>query len=387
VLAAKPAEGVAAQTVERTAEPARPGPIEARDTSAQPIRAAESPQPQAAEAPGSAEAAASRTAQASIVPALPSIRPPKPDAETAAPEAPRTAEPAAAPSPAAPKADAASVPRARAAAKPRPATPAASLQVARQPPPVSPKPAGKAADADALEALLLAQRRGPAEPGWSYEGETGPAAWGKLRPDWRLCSEGLRQSPIDLREGLAVDLAPVKFHYHATGFRIADTGNTLQVDVGGGMGMEVRGVRYELEHFSLHRPSQERVGGMAYDMVMHLEHRSADGGIAMLAVLLTVGAEPNVLLQTLWNNLPLDRGREFVPDATIDLAAFVPSDPAHFLYLGSLPTPPCTEDVVWVVMKTPAVMSADQLALFSRLYPRNARPIQPGNGRLLLESR
>ncbi|WP_248637689.1 carbonic anhydrase [Thauera linaloolentis] len=240
---------------------------------------------------------------------------------------------------------------------------------------------------DPLEALLLAQRRTPAGPDWSYEGERGPEAWGRLRPDWRICGEGLRQSPIDLRDGLAVDLAPIKFHYHATGFRIRDTGNTLQVDVGGGMGMEVRGVRYELEYFTLHRPSQERVGGMAYDMAMYLVHRSADGSSAILSILLTAGDEPNPLLQTLWNNLPLDRGREFVPDETIDLAAFMPSSPAHFLYLGSLPAPPCTEDVVWVVMKTPVVMSADQLALFARLYPRNTRPIQPANGRLILESR
>jgi len=71
----------------------------------------------------------------------------------------------------------------------------------------------------------------------------------------------------------------------------------------------------------------------------------------------------------------------------IDLRGFVPDNPAHFLYLGSLPVPPCTEDVTWVVMKTPVPMADDQLAVFGRLYPRNTRPIQPANGRLVLESR
>ncbi|WP_341647531.1 carbonic anhydrase family protein [Thauera humireducens] len=35
--------------------------------------------------------------------------------------------------------------------------------------------------------------------------------------------------------------------------------------------------------------------------------------------------------------------------------------------------PPCTEDVIWVVMKTPMPMADDQLAVFERLYPRNTR--------------
>ena len=71
----------------------------------------------------------------------------------------------------------------------------------------------------------------------------------------------------------------------------------------------------------------------------------------------------------------------------IDLAQLVPAEPGHFLYTGSLPTPPCTEDVLWVVMKQPLPIADDQLAVFARLYPRNGRPIQPANGRLLLESR
>src|SRR5690606_4740852 len=172
-----------------------------------------------------------------------------------------------------------------------------------------------------------------------------------------------------------------------SGFRIRDTGNTLQVDVGEGMGITVRGVRYALERFTLHRPSQDRVGGMAHDMAIYLEHRSADGKQAILSLLLAAGGEAHPVLQTLWNNLPLDRGREFSPDAVIDLAQIVPADPGHFLYTGSLPTPPCTEDVLWVGMKQPLPIADDQLAVFARLYPRNGRPIQAANGRLLLESR
>jgi carbonic anhydrase len=266
--------------------------------------------------------------------------------------------------------------------------PAAAASSSGESAPPAPQAPLSAAAVDALRAAgIRVTPLGAATPEWSYEGETGPQHWGRLRPEWRTCAEGVRQSPIDLRDGIVVDLAPVQFDYRRSGFRIRDTGNTLQVDVGEGMGITVRGVRYALERFTLHKPSQDRVGGMAHDMAMYLQHRSADGKQAIVSLLLAAGNAANPVLQTLWNNLPLDRGREFTPDAVLDLAALVPADPAHFLYTGSLPTPPCTEDVLWVVMKQPVPISDDQLAVFARLYPRNGRPIQPANGRLLLESR
>lgn len=222
---------------------------------------------------------------------------------------------------------------------------------------------------------------------WSYAGATGPEHWGRLRPEWALCEQGQRQSPIDLRGGVAVDLEPVLFDYRPTRFRITDTGRTLKVQVGAGMGVEIRGQRYELEHFQLHRPSEERVGGRAFDMNVHFHHRDADGRMAIVAVLLEGGAEPHPLVQTLWNSLPLERGDHYMPALPIDLASLVPDSPAHYLYMGSLTTPPCTEGVVWVVMKEPVRVSDEQLGVFARLYPRNGRPIQPLHGRLILESR
>ncbi len=392
------------------AKPAKPSPIATRDAGARPMKAGGS----AAGAVKVATPAAEENAEQPklVLPPLPSIRPPRTEvpaeAKTAAreearpgtkgakeepaPPAPRpaaTRQLAASPAPGTLPVMAPGVADARTAPARREAGHAASSAPAARPR-AEPRRLAKVEiePAKAVQATpATVSLRPGGGPGWSYEGDTGPANWGRLRPDWKLCSEGTRQSPIDLRDGVAVDLAPVKFDYRATGFRITDTGNTLQVDVGEGMSMELRGRTYALQRFTLHRPSQERVGGMAHDMVAHFEHRDSEGRVAMLAVLLAAGSEGNALLQTLWNNLPLDKGRDYSPPVTIDLAAFLPASPAHYLYIGSLPVPPCTEEVPWVVMKTPVAMSAEQLAVFARLYPRNGRPIQPANGRLILESR
>jgi carbonic anhydrase len=54
--------------------------------------------------------------------------------------------------------------------------------------------------------------------------------------------------------------------------------------------------------------------------------------------------------------------------------------------MGSLTAPPCTEGVTWFVLKTTVDISAAQIKAFARLYPHDARPLQPLNDRLVKES-
>jgi carbonic anhydrase len=221
---------------------------------------------------------------------------------------------------------------------------------------------------------------------WSYEGEGAPGNWAKLKPEYGVCATGNRQSPIDIRDGIRVDLEPIQFDYRPTMFRIVDNGHTIQVSVGEGSTITVMGRTYQLLQFHFHRPSEERVNGKSFDMVIHLVHRDPEGKLAVIAVLLERGME-NPLIQTLWNNLPLEVDQDVTPSVAIDLNALLPENRAYYTYMGSLTTPPCTEDVLWMVFKQPMPVSVEQVAIFSRLYRNNARPIQPTNNRLVKETR
>ncbi len=220
---------------------------------------------------------------------------------------------------------------------------------------------------------------------WDYAGAEGPDAWGKLRPEFNKCATGSRQSPIDIRGGIAVDLDPIKFDYRPSAFSVIDNGHTVQVNVEPGNSITITGKRYELVQFHFHRPSEERINGRQYDMVAHLVHKDVDGRLAVVAVLLDRGSA-QAIVQSVWNNLPLERGDEVHAGTRIDLSQLLPEDRRYYTYMGSLTTPPCSEGVLWMVMKQPVPISVEQVAIFSRLYPMNARPVQQADGRLIKES-
>lgn len=217
---------------------------------------------------------------------------------------------------------------------------------------------------------------------WAYSGDTGPDSWGMLKPEYRQCMLGKRQSPIDIRDGIPVQLDPIQFDYHPTKFRVIDNGHTIQANVDPGNSITILGKRYELVQFHFHRPSEERINGKQYAMDVHLVHKDAEGHLAVIAILVEQG-NTHPALQLVWNALPLEKGIEQASSVPIDLNQILPEHKQYVTYMGSLTTPPCSEGVLWMVMKQPAQMSSEQIGIFSRMYQMNARPVQSAQGRMI----
>jgi carbonic anhydrase len=217
---------------------------------------------------------------------------------------------------------------------------------------------------------------------WAYHGENGPAHWHELNPEFKQCGMGQRQSPIDIRDGIPVELDPIQFEYKLSAFRVIDNGHTVQVNLESGNRIMVNGRRYELIQFHFHRPSEERLNGRQFDMVAHLVHKDLEGKLAVIAVLIEEG-KGHPIVQQVWNNLPLEKRTEQPGLHGIDLMKLLPEDRRYVTYMGSLTTPPCTEGVLWMVIKQPVSVSRQQIDTFSRFYPMNARPVQPIGDRLI----
>lgn len=246
----------------------------------------------------------------------------------------------------------------------------------------------KAIPALFIAATLCCVSRAQAEgKHWSYGGHGGPAQWGELDQAFATCKLGKFQSPIDIRDAKAADLPAIKFDYKPAPLKVIDNGHTIQVNYAPGSSIDVGGTRYELLQFHFHKPSEEKIDGKSHAMVAHLVHKGADGKLAVVAVLLDKGGA-NPTINAIWKNLPKQKQKEtLVGNVTVDAAKLLPADRGYYAFQGSLTTPPCSEEVRWLVLKTPVKIAESEITAFGKLYPMNARPTQPLNGRAIEATR
>jgi carbonic anhydrase len=224
-------------------------------------------------------------------------------------------------------------------------------------------------------------------PHWGYEGEAGPAHWSELDPAFSACASGKYESPIDIEAAEPSDLPPLRFDYKASPLTIVDNGHTIMATYAPGSTLTVGDARYELLQLHLHHPSEGTVHGKTSAMEVHLVHKDAKGHLAVVAVLLDQSG-PNPVIEKLLANLPTDKGKTAtIASVSIDAGALLPASRGYYTFAGSLTTPPCTEGVTWYVLKSPMEVSQEQLAGFAKLYPMNARPVQPLHGRKILATR
>ena len=222
---------------------------------------------------------------------------------------------------------------------------------------------------------------------WTYGGITGPEHWGELSPEFKVCSSGEEQSPIDLSQPVKANPGAIVIDYQNVPLRIMNNGHTIQVNVDPGSTITLDDQTFSLKQFHFHHPSEHTVDGVALPMELHLVHANDQGQLAVLGIFLVEG-ETNEALKAVWEAMPGQPGEAItVADVTINLDALVPEESATFRYFGSLTTPPCAETVHWVVLQSPLEVSTAQVAAFQSLFPLNARPVQAQNRRFLLEAR
>ncbi|MCH7614624.1 MAG: carbonic anhydrase family protein [Nitrospinae bacterium] len=218
---------------------------------------------------------------------------------------------------------------------------------------------------------------------WGYRGVEGPDHWAMLNPSYNVCETGRQQSPINIvmpRHGH--DQEDLEFHYQPTPLSIRNNGHTIQVNYQGGSYLRLKGQSYKLRQFHFHDPSEHHIDGKVYPMEMHLVHQNERGHLLVVGVLLAFGKENRVfsrvgtwMQQHTGSRLP-STGQEVSTDLTFNLMDILPQDTHHFSYHGSLTTPPCSEGVQWIVLKSPIQISKVQADRFITTVGPNARPVQ-----------
>ena len=220
---------------------------------------------------------------------------------------------------------------------------------------------------------------------WGYSGHEGPEHWGELDPKYSVCSEGKNQSPVNLTGMIESNLSPITINYQSGGTEILNNGHTIQVNYKSGSTITVNGHEFELKQFHFHSPSENTIEGHSYPMEAHFVHADKEGNLAVIAVMFKTG-EKNEELEKAWEHMPESAGEKNALPKSVDANILLPHNQDYYRFNGSLTTPPCSEGVLWLVMKYFDTASKEQIDKFAHtMHHQNNRPVQPVNARAILK--
>ncbi|XP_027085668.1 alpha carbonic anhydrase 7-like [Coffea eugenioides] len=230
------------------------------------------------------------------------------------------------------------------------------------------------------------------EKEFSYDERShrGPAHWGEIRPEWSMCNHGSMQSPIDLldaRVQVVSSLGRLHRAYKPSNATLVNRGHDMMlrwVDDAGHI--HINGTLYHLRQCHWHSPSEHSINGKRYDLEAHLVHEALNGKIAVIGIIYEIGRSDSFLsmmenkLKALADTRDLEKVVGVIDPKQIKLGSR-----KYYRYIGSLTTPPCTQNVVWTIVKKVRTVTRDQVKMIREAVhdesEANARPLQPLHNR------
>ncbi len=220
---------------------------------------------------------------------------------------------------------------------------------------------------------------------WKYTGSRGSEFWGDLSPDYAICKTGMNQSPININATITATQKPLKAFQRFPATHIINNGLAIQADFKSGNILVIDGLMYQMKQVSFHAPSEHQIMGKSYPLEAEFLHVDGNGNVAVLAVMYEEGHE-NKAMAKLWSQMPKRKGKPVKLNSKVLAGELIPREKEYYRYSGSLTPPPCSEGAVWAIMKTPMTASKRQIDAFKAVMrDDNNRPVQPLNGRVVIE--
>jgi len=214
---------------------------------------------------------------------------------------------------------------------------------------------------------------------WSY---VDIPAWNS-EPSSAMCQNSGDQSPIDIATAGVISaeagLKDLEFSSNSESAVVETqtTSSTWQVIWPENSSEKAKIIwadkEYILRHFHYHSPSENKIDGQFFDLEVQHIHRSIDGQLLVVTVLLNVGS-PNTYLGSFWDKFPTFpkniTSTTVLPVSRRDVTVlepygnFLPADKSYYHWMGSLTEPPCTNNTLWVLMKHALQLSQEQLSAY-----------------------
>lgn len=239
---------------------------------------------------------------------------------------------------------------------------------------------------------------------YSYDDTTleGPAQWGSLHNEFKTCESGVLQSPINIQHDMRLSgmRCGAKTYFVASLMQFTPMPNNwaFTCKVPGTCGWtSFLNKQYAVQNIHFHKPSEHYLSGVQYPLEAHIEHKSEDGKLIILAVLFRYGdgnssvlSQGTSLFPTLDESEPLlsrllDAVKRGNSSTNVNLEEIVDERKGFCAYMGSLTTPPCTEGVTYLISTNIPIVSERHVHAFwistGFHFNGNSRPLKPINGR------
>ncbi|KAL3618576.1 hypothetical protein CASFOL_037658 [Castilleja foliolosa] len=222
---------------------------------------------------------------------------------------------------------------------------------------------------------------------FSYEqdADNGPTHWGEIRPEWRECNIGRMQSPIDLtdqRVAMGSHLGRLNRDYEPSNATLINRGHDMMLRWINGAGhIQINGTLFQLNQAHWHTPSEHTVNGRRFDMEVHLVHQSNDNRTAVIGIMYKIG-RPDSFLSMMQRDLEVvARTHEVEKNVGMVNPGLVKfGSRKYYRYIGSLTVPPCTQNIIWTIVRKVRTVSREQVRLIREAVhdeaEANSRPIQ-----------
>ncbi|XP_043224919.1 carbonic anhydrase-related protein 10-like [Amphibalanus amphitrite] len=226
------------------------------------------------------------------------------------------------------------------------------------------------------------------EQWWTYNGISGTEFWGLFNPEWSMCSNGRRQSPINVEPDsllfdphlryVHIDKATVSGHLknsgHGVVFSISEEDRGRVNITGASLSYS-----YQLEeahiHFGMRNTdgSEHQISGRAFPAEIQLVGFNAiysnltvasskNHGVVVVSILVQHGTTPNPeLLRFTEASSAIPYRDDVVSLSNVTLSGLLPQTEFYLTYEGSLTWPACFETVTWILMNKPIYITVRQL--------------------------
>ena len=214
--------------------------------------------------------------------------------------------------------------------------------------------------------------------------------------NWPIQCEQPHQSPVNIDTSILVacnELCHLKIKYKPLNLCTVSfyKNKNLTIDYDNGSFIIYKDNYYLLKQITFHTPSLHTINNKKYDLEVCFIHSNRDDGKdgLIISCLYNEGnfyGNEEIFVNQFLNQIQENTKQEIDVGSNWNANLMIPKEKSFYIYEGSLPFPPCTENMTYLVFDTIGNIGPINLDILRNNLSKNARNLVPINNRTIFYS-